>query len=74
MRGRQPIVILAAAISVLVFFLLAKTLFQSQKAALWALAFATIIGGLDIIPILQRTVQNYREHFPEGLSQYLFFF
>ncbi len=49
-----------------VFFMLARTLFGSQKAALWSLAFATVIGGLDVIPSVHRAIQKYREHFPDG--------
>jgi hypothetical protein len=60
-------VILLAAFSFgTVFFLLAALIFRDQKAALWSLAFATVIGGLDIIPILHRTIQKYRQNFPEG--------
>jgi hypothetical protein len=60
------VILLASFSFCTVFFLLARTLFRSQTAALWALAFVTVIGGLDVIPILQRTVQQYRENFPEG--------
>jgi hypothetical protein len=49
-----------------IFFLLAQTLFRSQKVAVWSLAFATVIGGLDVIPILHRTIQKYRQNFPDG--------
>ncbi len=59
-------IMLAALSFGTVFLLLARTIFNSQKAAVWALAFASIIGGLDIIPITHRAVQKYREHFPEG--------
>ncbi len=48
------------------FFLLAQTLFRSQRVAVWSLAFATVIGGLDVIPILHRTIQKYRQNFPDG--------
>ncbi len=59
--------ILLAALSFgCVFLILGRTFFNSQKAAVWALAFATVIGGLDIIPIVHRAIQKYREHFPEG--------
>lgn len=49
-----------------VFFLLARTVLGSQKAAVWSLAFVTVIGGLDVVPIVHRTIQKYREHFPDG--------
>jgi len=59
--------ILLAALSFgCTFLLLAQTLFGSHKVAVWSLAFATVIGGLDIIPILHRTGQDYRQHFPDG--------
>lgn len=67
LHGAFVTVILIAAVSFgTLFFLLAETLFNNQKAALWSLAFATVIGGLDIIPILQQTVRKYRENFPDG--------
>ncbi|MDM8526788.1 hypothetical protein QUF58_01140 [Anaerolineales bacterium HSG24] len=47
-------------------YLLARTMFCTRQAAMWALAFATLIGGLDIIPIIQRTITKFRENFPDA--------
>ncbi|MDM8520437.1 hypothetical protein QUF64_10350 [Anaerolineales bacterium HSG6] len=51
-------------------YLLARTMFGTGKdkdqAAMWALAFATMIGGLDIIPIIHRTITKFRENFPSA--------
>ena len=47
-------------------FYLAQAMFNSPVIATWSLAFATLIGGLDIIPILQRTIEKYRHNFPDG--------
>jgi len=60
------VIVLASLTFSSVFLLLAQTLFRSQKAAVWSLAFATVIGGLDVIPIVHRTIQKYRENFPDG--------
>ncbi|MCP4363589.1 MAG: hypothetical protein GY796_36785, partial [Chloroflexi bacterium] len=65
-KGFVMAILLAALSFGCVFLLLARTIFYSQKAAVWALAFATVIGGLDIIPIVHRSIQKYRDHFPEG--------
>ncbi len=59
------VIVLASLIFSSIFFLLAQTLFRSQKVALWSLAFATVIGGLDVIPIIYHTIQKYRQHFPD---------
>ena len=60
------VIVLASLSFSSMFFLLAQALFGSLKATTWSLAFATVIGGLDVIPIIQRTIQKYREHFPDG--------
>ena len=60
------VIVLASLSFSSVFLLLARAVLRRQKAALWSLAFATVIGGLDVIPIIQRTIQKYREHFPDG--------
>ncbi|MBN1218424.1 MAG: hypothetical protein JXM69_05830 [Anaerolineae bacterium] len=58
------VIVLASLIFSGVFLLLAQATLRNQKAAVWSLAFATVIGGLDVIPTLHRTIQKYREHFP----------
>ncbi len=58
--------VLASLVFSAVFYLLAQTVLRSQKAALWSLAFATVIGGLDIIPIVHQAIETYRENFPAG--------
>jgi hypothetical protein len=60
------VIVLASLCFSSIFFLLAQTIFHSQRVALWSLAFATVIGGLDVVPIVHRTIQKYREHFPDG--------
>jgi hypothetical protein len=60
------VIVLASLSFSSMFFLLALTFFGSLKAATWSLAFATVIGGLDIIPIIHRTIEKYRENFPDG--------
>jgi hypothetical protein len=60
------IILLASLAFSGLFFILARTLFDNQKAAVWGLGFATVIGGLDVIPIVERAIREYRRHFPEG--------
>ncbi|MCB0226257.1 MAG: hypothetical protein KDI02_21380, partial [Anaerolineae bacterium] len=60
------VIILASLSFSSVVFLLAQRLFQDRIAAVWSLAFATVIGGLDVIPILHRTIEKYRANFPDG--------
>ncbi|MEM7342666.1 MAG: hypothetical protein AAF485_00355 [Chloroflexota bacterium] len=60
------IIVLASLCFSSVFLLLAQRLFGNQKVAVWSLAFVTVIGGLDIIPIVHRAIGKYRENFPDG--------
>ncbi|MCB0210237.1 MAG: hypothetical protein KDJ52_12945 [Anaerolineae bacterium] len=60
------VIVLASLSFSSVVFLLAQRLFQQRTAAVWSLAFATVIGGLDVIPILHRTIEKYRDNFPDG--------
>ena len=60
------VIVLASLSFSSIFFLLAQRLFQNRAAAVWSLAFATVIGGLDVIPILHRTIEKYRANFPDG--------
>lgn len=60
------VIVLASLSFSSVLFLLAQRLFQNRSAAIWSLAFATVIGGLDVIPTLHRTIEKYRANFPDG--------
>jgi len=59
------IVLASLMFSSMVYFL-GRRMFAHPLAATWAVPFATVISGLDVIPILQRTLSKYRQNFPEG--------
>jgi hypothetical protein len=59
-------IVLASLCFSSIFFILARAMFNDQRAAVWGLAFATVIGGLDVIPILHRAITKYRENFPDS--------
>lgn len=55
---------LTAAISfVLVFYLLARAVLAKTSAALWSLLFVTLVGGLDVIPMVPYTLQRFNQQF-----------
>ncbi|NJN99309.1 MAG: hypothetical protein HC875_37045 [Anaerolineales bacterium] len=60
------ILTLTAAFSfVLVFYLLARQVLGVDRAALWSLLFVTLIGGLDVIPIIPHSLKRFNNLFPD---------
>ena len=60
------ILALTAAVSfVLVFYLLARQVLTKTSAALWSLLFVTVVGGLDVIPMIPYSIERFKQQFPD---------
>jgi hypothetical protein len=49
-----------------VFYLLARQVLGSISGALWSTLFVTFIGGLDIIPIIPHSIEQFKKKFTGG--------
>ncbi len=49
-----------------VFYLLAQRVLANTKAALWSVLFATVIGGLDVIPMIPYCIEQFKKKFTGG--------
>jgi hypothetical protein len=59
------VMVLATALSfVCVFYLLAGRVLRKTSAALWSLFCATVVGGLDIIPMIPRNIELFQKENP----------
>ncbi|GIK40590.1 MAG: hypothetical protein BroJett011_44230 [Chloroflexota bacterium] len=49
---------------VLVFYVLARQVLARISAALGSLLFVTVVGGLDLIPLIPYTMNRFKQQFP----------
>ena len=69
------VMVLATALScVCVFYLVALNVLRRASAALWSLFCATLLGGLDVIPMIPRNIELFQKQNPDaplGLLAYV---
>ncbi len=57
---------LAGSVSfVLIFYLMARQVLGKTSAAMWSLLFVTIVGGLDVIPMIHRRIEAFKQASPD---------
>ena len=69
------ILVITATVSfLLVFYLLARKVLQTTGAALWSLLCVSLVGGLDVIPMIPRNLDLFKKTFPDRPITWLSYF